>query len=139
MKPLLVAYGNELRGDDGAAWELARRAEARGWPTLCTIQLTPELVERLNGLTQVVFVDATRESGPPALRPLDSHHQRGWPMHCAEPGRLLALCRELHGQAPCGWVLSLPGEDFGYRLGLSEPCLASVVQGLRELEELLSA
>ena len=133
MKRMIIGYGNQLRGDDGAAWELARRAEALGWETLTVVQLTPELVDTLSPLDEVVFADATHEPGPLRWYALDPIEGQGWPAHCGEPERLLDLCHKLHGRAPQAWMLTLPGEDFGYRLGLSEFSQASIEQGLDRL------
>lgn len=132
---LLIASGNELHGDDGAAWELARRAAAGGWPVLCAGQLGPELIEVLHGLDEVIFVDATHEPGPDGLRELNAENERRFPQHCAAPAQLLRQCHDRHGQAPLGWSLTLAGEDFSYRLGLSDFSLASVTEGLDRLNE----
>lgn len=132
---LIVAYGNEMHGDDGAAWELARRAAAQGWPALCASELEVDLVELLHGLNEVIFVDATHEPALAGFRPLTSENEHDCPVHCAAPARLLKLCLEQYGQAPLGWVLTLPGEDFGYRLGLSDRSLHSVTEGLNHLNE----
>ncbi|MBT9584638.1 hydrogenase maturation protease [bacterium] len=135
MKRLLIGYGNELRGDDGAAWELARRAALVGWKTLCVVQLTPELAETVSQFDQVVFVDATHEPGPLGWQLIKPKAGQEWPIHSGEPGRLLGLCQSLYGKSPKGWIMTLPGEDFGYRLGLSEFSQASVVEGLERLRK----
>lgn len=138
-KRLLVAFGNELRGDDGAAWELARRIQARGWETLCVVQLTPELADPISHFQQVVFADATHEPGPLGWFRLSEKVSRGWPIHSGGPEELLGLCRKLYDRVPEAWMLTLPGEDFGYRLGLSEFSLQSVQEGLRRLKNLRSS
>jgi len=138
-KRLLVAYGNELRGDDGAAWELARRIRTRGWETLCVVQLTPELADPISQFDQVVFADATHEPGPLGWFRLSEKASRGWPVHSGGPEQLLGLCRQLYDRVPAAWMLTLPGEDFGYRLGLSEFSLQSVQDGLRRLKNLRSS
>jgi hydrogenase maturation protease len=132
----LIGYGNELRGDDGAAWELARRAAAVGWETLCVVQLTPELAATVCQFDQVVFVDATHEPGPLGWQLLKARAGRDGPIHSGEPARLLGMCQSLYGKAPKAWVMTLPGEDFGYRLGLSACSQASVVAGLERLRKL---
>lgn len=131
----VFAYGNELRGDDGAAWELARRAEKRGWNTRCVLQLLPELVEELKDLDEVIFVDAAEATGPAQCCRLPPHNPVGWPVHCGHPGQLLALCQQLHGRAPRAWMLTLPGREFGYRLELSLFSQSSVEQGLEHLRQ----
>ncbi len=75
---LIIGIGNTLRGDDGVGWWLAERAEGQqpaadgeagrtiagsaavnGWPLVRTVQqLTPELVEELQTVRRVLFIDA---------------------------------------------------------------------------------
>lgn len=136
MKRLLLAYGNTLRGDDGAAWELARRAAKLPWERLCVIQLTPELADTLKDFDEVVFADATHEPGPLGWQLLQGEEDQEWSTHVAEPRHLLGLCQSLYGKVPKAWILTIPGEDFGYRLGLSEFSQAGVAQGLKLLKAL---
>lgn len=131
MKRCLIAYGNELRGDDGAAWELARRLQ--GWKIHCLPQLVPELVEQLKDADEVVFVDATPAGDDVRLERLEPREALAWPVHFGHPAHLLGLCRQLYGYCPGGFMLTLPGEDFDYRLGLSACAERSVVLGLRLL------
>jgi len=130
---LLVAHGNEMRGDEGAAWELARRASACGWPVLCATRLGSELIDILHGLDEVVFVDVAREPGANELREITPENELAAPAHCREPARLLRLCLQQHGQAPLSWTLTLVGEDFGSHLGLSDLSRSSVARGLEQL------
>lgn len=128
----LVAYGNELRGDDGLAWELARRAAEEGWTVFTRVQLLPELIEELQAFEEVVFADACEDSEPLWFE-INLLGLRDWPVHCGRPDQLLSLCRQLFGRAPRAWMLTLPGSDFGYHLGLSPAGLASVERGLEWL------
>jgi len=131
MSRCLVAYGNELRGDDGAAWELARRLS--GWTVHCVTQLLPELADQLQAEEEVVFVDACQGGVEVRCQRLTPQDVPGWPVHCGQPAQLLALCRQLYGRAPRAFVLTLPGQDFGYRMGLSALAQESVRQGLQRL------
>ncbi len=131
MKRCLVAYGNELRGDDGAAWELARRVT--GWEVHCLTQLLPELVEELKEVDEVVFVDACEGGEEVLYQALSPRDMAGWPVHCGQPDQLLALCLRLYRRCPRAFLLTLPGVDFGHRLGLSGHAQASVRAGLEYL------
>lgn len=132
---LLIACGNDMHGDQGAPWELARQAVLKGWPMLCVTQLELKLVEKLNGLDQVVFVDADPEPGPDGLRRICLQSQHECPAHCVLPARLLQQCRRRYGQAPRGWALTLDGVDFGYHLGLSDISQASIKTALQQLDD----
>jgi hypothetical protein len=130
---LLVAYGNEMHGDEGASWELARQAAAGGWPVLCAARLGSDLVEVLHGLDEVVFVDCAPDSPDCGLCELNLENEHEYPGHCLLPAQLLRRCRRLHAQAPLGWTLTLVGEDFGSHLGLSERSRVSIADGLDQL------
>ncbi len=133
MRPLLLAWGNRLRGDDGAAWLLARQLRNRGWPVRCYHQLTPELVEVMVAHRQVVFADAALSGGVCKLVELSP----GGPVgagHLASPAGLLQLCHDLYETSPRAWLLSLPGQDFSLGTRLSGPARRAVQQGRLELE-----
>ena len=126
----MIAYGNELRGDDGAAWVLARRCS--DYRVLCVTQLVPELVETLKELDEVVFVDACR-GGSLGWLELIAQPEPASAGHFGHPGRLLALCGRLYGRSPRAYLLTLPGENFEHHLGLSATARQSVRRGLRLL------
>ena len=58
MKTLVIGYGNELRQDDGVGPRAALLMARLGLQAMAVHQLTPELVERISQVEQVVFVDA---------------------------------------------------------------------------------
>lgn len=133
MRPLILACGNQLRGDDGAAWELARQLEIRGWPISLSHQWTPELVEVMVAHGQVVFADAALPGGVCELLEL---RPRGSVAagHVALPAGLLQLCLDLYGRSPQAWLLSLPGEDFALGTRLSRQARRSIQWGRVALE-----
>jgi hydrogenase maturation protease len=119
-RPLLIAYGNPLRGDDGLGWRVAAAVRAAaplgGVHVLAVHQLTPELAEIVARAERVVFVDASYAAVPgtmelyavePALE------WRGGFTHRCEPAELLTLARELYRRAPPeAWLLTVGGECF---------------------------
>ena len=134
MRPLVVAWGNELRRDDGVAWRLARQLARRGWVVRCCHQLTPEIVEHIVDWDRVVFADAALPGNTQTLSEL----QPQGPIatgHLASPTGLLQLCHDLYGRGPRAWLLSLPGEHFGLGTGLSGRARQSIRAALVELEQ----
>jgi hydrogenase maturation protease len=121
---LVIGYGNTLRGDDGAGWQIAAALQALALPQLevaAVHQLTPELAARLASADQVVFVDARHGMAgqPLAMEPL----QIGAPpppfSHQLSPQALLQLSQQLYGRRPQAWQLLIPGQAWAYREGLS--------------------
>src|SRR5215471_13501794 len=68
---LVIACGNPLRCDDGVAWHAADRLRSRLPSTaqiMCVHQLTPELAEDISRADLVVFLDASKQGQPGAVR-----------------------------------------------------------------------
>jgi hydrogenase maturation protease len=115
---LVIGYGNTLRQDDGAGPRVAEQVAALGLPGVSTLvcpQLSPEHAEAVAQAAAVVFVDASataRQGG--RLRPVEPDASPQLMTHAADPGKMLALAREVYGQVPRAWVLPVPGQNFGF-------------------------
>jgi hydrogenase maturation protease len=119
---LVIAFGNPLREDDGAAWAVAEALEGRhGLDVMRVHQLTPELAEVVSTASRVVFVDAARgEAAGEVRRQQVTAADEAWTgTHTLDPARLLALCRALYGRAPRASVVSIAGARFGFGSELS--------------------
>jgi hydrogenase maturation protease len=137
---VLIAYGNELRRDDGAGLRLAERMAER-WLALgaslhhlAVQQLTPELAMEIAepGVAAVVFVDTRAAAGlsdaveimpltpPETATPSLGHH--------VQPDVLLAYAALLlEGRpAPPAWLVTVPGVAFDHGEGLSETVSAAM-------------
>lgn len=135
----VIGIGNTLRKDDGvAARVISSLPPVPSVAALAVHQLTPELALRLCDASRVLFVDAhchnheiAVERIAPAPTPVGS-------VHALSPQDLLGLIAELCGRAPHGWVLSIPGYDFGFGETLSDrthahlpAAISAVVQWMR--------
>jgi hydrogenase maturation protease len=114
---LVIGYGNTLRGDDGVGPAVAEAIAALDLPgvrTLACPLLTPELAEPISQARGVVFVDAAvdapREVQRRPLAPADTSQVMA---HAASPATLLALARDVFGQAPQACLITIPVEDLG--------------------------
>ena len=134
---LVIGIGNPLRGDDGAGWWLARRAQAQGQgerpaPVVRLVpQLTPELALEVATARRVLFVDAwcvggaeseAGQNAAPMLRPLRPGEGGEVGVaggHALEPSALLALAGLLEGTRPPGWLLLVPAFAFPHGAELS--------------------
>ncbi|MDR7554702.1 MAG: hydrogenase maturation protease [Armatimonadota bacterium] len=127
--PLVIAWGNPLRGDDGAGPAVARAVAARGSATvrICH-QLTPELAADVAAASRVVFVDA--RAGPAGrtgasargvrVRRLRGQHTPPAAFnHAMAPETLLILARTLYGTAPPAFLVTVRGARFALGSGLS--------------------
>ena len=147
---LLIAYGNSLRGDDGAGFILAGMLERmladRGAAAqrIDTHQLTPELALDIaaEGVFAAIFLDTRilepsddfqlhlSEVGPTTVgSPLGHHLDASALMIYA--GALLG------GTPPPAWLITIPGVDFDYGQRLSEVTRKALRDGSQKLEELM--
>ena len=118
---LLVAIGNTLRRDDGAAHRVLELLELpAGVEAISCHQLTPELSEEIAAAEIVVFVDADVNPGPAKLEPLEPGAGLN-PLggHFLRPQELLAIAQRLFAFQGKAWLCHVPGEDFGDGEGLS--------------------
>ena len=129
---LIIAYGNTLRGDDGAGIVLGEQLEqeccrrAIATELLVCHQLSPELVIEMirPGIESVVFTD-TRIAAPDgagsaidieSLLPRVDHHAGG---HHLCPQTLLLLAEKLYGKCIPAWQITVPGIAFDHGEGFS--------------------
>lgn len=140
--PLVIAFGNTLRCDDGAGAAVAARI-ADDVPHLQVIvvpQLLPELAEATAHADVVVFVDATIEGVHGAVTTQSvapDNHQPAVGEHHLTPGRLLALAHALFDRCPEGYLVSIGGAQFGFGTALSAEVSAAVPTAVRTVAELI--
>ena len=138
---LVIACGNELRGDDGlgaaAACRLATRCGPQVQVCLCH-QLTPDLIEPISEAGLVIFIDAScdgEQAGQIGRTALDQTMVLSpgpLPLtHHAEPAWLLACCQAVYGVRPKALVFSVTASTFDHGQALS----GAVTRALPELVE----
>jgi len=131
MKVLVLGYGNPYRGDDGLGPLLAERVAqwlaslGEGAELWVGQQLLPELAEELVNHDVAIFCDASAvplEDGF-LLEELDiSSDPEGLTLHSVSPQWLLGLAQSLAGRMPKACLLSVEGESFDFREGLTPRC-----------------
>lgn len=121
MKSVLIAIGNSLRRDDGAAhYTLDLLGPVEGAVVHDVLQLTPEISEEISGAERVVFIDADVRAGETRLEPVAAGDRAPLKMgHMLEPPEIVALARILYKFQGEAWLCRIPGEDFGDGTGLS--------------------
>jgi hydrogenase maturation protease len=137
---LIVGFGNTFRRDDGVARvvinNLRERADRPPLPplddgfddlghpidTVVMHQIVPELAEILADYEFVIFVDAHVATLPDPIHQeeLEVGFKTPFVSHQFHPSTVLALAKQMHGEAPEAVLLSLLGHDFDFGEGLSE-------------------
>jgi hydrogenase maturation protease len=122
---LIIAYGNTLRGDDGAGPALGElierccRQRSIEVQLLVCHQLTPELVTELihPGIAQVLFCDARipipgDHNLAIAFKPLEPSGGCTTIGHHLSPETLLLLAKGLYHCEIPAWQVTVPGYTF---------------------------
>lgn len=158
MRSLIVGFGNELRGDDGAGLAVVRRLAERGLPAgvraaevgIGGVALVHELMA---GCDRLVIVDAVRRGGAPGtvyvLTPTlpdlgeegaRAEHAALADAHFAEPYRALVLAKAL-GVAPrdISVVGIEPGETEELRESLTAPVGRAIALAAERALEIAAA
>jgi hydrogenase maturation protease len=118
---LLIAIGNMLRRDDGAAHRvLDLLGPFRNCITRSCLQLAPEMAEDIAPAETVVFIDADVNPGLPSLELLTRERSASAVLsHTVSPCQLVMLARRLYGFQGAAYLCRVPGVDFGEGEGLS--------------------
>ena len=120
--PLILGYGNSLRGDDAIGPRLAAMLGG-----VAVQQLVPELAERLAAEDRVVFIDARTDLPPGQVRmmPVDGESAS---THWCSPGCLLRLALQVYGRAPEALLVGIGAQSFD----LGAPLSAAARQGMKK-------
>jgi hydrogenase maturation protease len=137
---LVIGYGNTLRQDDQAGPLVVEKIESYALPGVRTVvcaQLSPEHAEALALARAVVFVDA--QAGPGrevSLRQVLPGDSSQVTTHAVEPQTLLALARDVYGQVPPGWLLTIPAERFEFGTEISPLTRQGIEVAVRKVVEM---
>lgn len=139
---LVIGYGNDLRGDDGAGRLVADIVETWRLPYVRTVsvpQLVPETAEEIAEARLVIFVDAypARAGWPVHAMPIEPRETCPTFGHQSDPSSMLRLSQLLYGHCPEAWMVGVPGVGFDCCEGLSETTEAAVYDAVGEVRKLV--
>ena len=137
-RPLVVGYGNALRGDDAFGWFVAELIadDPRFTDTvvLAVHQLTPELAEDVANASRVVLLDVEMSGRPGGVTlrdvtaaQLDGEAGAGVAMtHHLDAPALLGLAAALYGVAPPAVLLTVGAGSTDVDAGFSTEVLGAI-------------
>jgi len=137
--PLVIGYGNTLRGDDGVGPAVARQIRAEVGASVEVIEaygLTPEVSARVSRASRVVFIDArmglkAAEINVEELTPEDPA-SANWTMgHFLAPSQLLAMAGALYGHCPPASLVTIGGQCWEENDRLSVAVQRAVPKAVR--------
>ena len=128
--PLIVGYGNTLRGDDAVGPQLATILGG-----IAVHQLLPELAERIAAEDRVLFIDARADLAPGEVRtmPVESESAS---THWCSPGWLLHLAQEVYGRSPEAVLIGIGVESFEMGAPLSAAAKQGMEKALAQIREM---
>ncbi len=108
-----------------------------GVHSLSCALLTPELADPISQARKVVFVDAAVDV-PKAVqlrkvKPADTSQIMA---HAANPATMLALARDVFGQAPEAWLLTIPVQEMGIGEELSPIARRGLEAAVKKIRKL---
>ncbi|MBU1424444.1 MAG: hydrogenase maturation protease [Gammaproteobacteria bacterium] len=145
VSPLLIlAIGNESRGDDALAPLLVRQLQSEGvTPQVEFIedfQLQVEHVTDLVGRSAVLFVDADMSCAAPFhFSEISAAQDNSYTSHAMTPFALLHTFRQVYGtDAPGSFLLRIRGYGFELGDGLSDEASANLALATAEVRQWLA-
>lgn len=141
---LMIGYGNLLRQDDGAGYQVAemlkKQLDPRAAKVLAVHQLTPELVLELaaENVERVLFIDARRgQDQPLIMRKLDPTLATGSCGHQLAPELLLHMAHALYHCSPQAWLLTLAAQQLDMGARFSHKTQAAITTAVTLIEAML--
>jgi len=131
--PLVIGFGNTLRGDDGAGPAAAALLRERGFDALAVHQLTPELAERIAAARIVFFLDAAANLPAGEVSIVRLAQGRAAIEHVASPAALLRLAHDVYGSATPAWLITMGGASFELGEGLSDAARRAAARAVAEV------
>lgn len=141
---LIIAIGNESRGDDALAPLLLRRLVDDGLgaqvEALEAFQLQVEHVTDLAGRTAVLFVDADVSCEAPFhFAAISAAHDNSYTSHAMTPFALLHAYRQVYGHdAPPAFLLRIRGYSFGLGATLGDASSVNLKSAEAKIREWLA-
>jgi hydrogenase maturation protease len=134
---LLVAYGNEYRGDDGLGQYILARVKCP-CEKQALYELTLEQAEEIRDYQLVVFIDASLEGEEVQMRRLVRRDVSSPLSHHLPPEKLLHYVWLMYHKEPEAWLLSVRGYDFDFTDQLSPQAQQNTERAIELLEHFLS-
>lgn len=142
MRTLLIACGNSLRCDDGAAHEVLRLigpAPAADRESRAVQQLTPEIAQEMTSFGRVIFLDADARCARPVIEPVPDSTSRSALTHATDPAEIVALSRALFAFDGEAFAYRIPARDFSLGEAMAPNQRRVIEESVRELERFLSS
>lgn len=141
--PLVIAFGNTIRCDDGSAHLtaeiLASDPDFHG-RVIAVHQLGPELSLEIATSTIVVFVDAREPDGRREVK-VNRIHERPDDAprldHRLRPAYLLTMAKRIFGWTPEARLVTIPSECMGFGEQLSETARAGAIEAADMIRKLV--
>jgi hydrogenase maturation protease len=145
-RALVLTCGNPQRGDDGVAGQVADALRAgfcdAGTKVRSDQQWLPEMAELISEAELVVFVDASAELEPGEVRSEEVKARPTSPQaftHSMTPAGLLALAKQLYGNAPnSAFLVTIGGDSFELAEELSDVVRHAIPVALDQIKAILS-
>ena len=145
-QPLIIGYGNPMRGDDAIGCHAARALEQHFWndpdvEVITAQQLTPEMAEDISQRAFVLFLDASFGDSPGTIMraTVSPEPGPGGFSHDLTPSSLLTAAEQLYGDAPFAMSITLAGWSFELGQKMSQIATRRMPEFIRLAQEAVEA
>lgn len=141
-RAMVIGYGNTLRHDDGAGYQVAEAVASWNMAAVRSLalhQLTPDLAEPIAQTEIVIFVDAAADIPMVKIERLVPQGNFTFTGHHADPQSLLALAQVLYGAVPVAYQVLIPALQFDFSETLSPLTHNGVAIALERIQQILCA
>lgn len=140
---VVLAAGNDARGDDGIGPALLARLAALSLPAVVLVDAFQFQVEHALDLADAdaaLFIDAHLSQGEAVrLAPLQPADAVTVQSHALTPAEVLRVSLQIGQTPPPSWLLSVRGEDFSLGAPLSDQARSRVETAWAQLRAWLDA
>lgn len=111
MTTLIICYGNDLMGNDGFG-RAVYEALPPSYEKIFTVQLLPELLEKIKDYERLIFVDAAHGKGDTRLYEIHPSEEDTADFHHLGAETFLRLLETLYGKTPKAYICAGYFESF---------------------------
>jgi hydrogenase maturation protease len=144
LEIIIIGYGNSLRSDDGVGQAVAKKIADLNLPNVKSIamhQLTPELCEPLSRCDVAIFIDAhlVSEGKEVKVSSLEPVEKEPVTSHIDNPAGLLKLAKELYGNYPKAYWITVPAENFEFGEVFSPITLRGMEESFIKVQNIINS
>lgn len=133
MRIAVIGIGNDLRGDDGVGPEFVRTLKENNIHKIISHFPDLSLAELIKDYDLVIFVDVSINSNKVEIEEINQPKTYTLSHHFSIEN-VFWVCKKMYNHNLKGYILKIPGYDFGYKKTISQEAKKNMEQAIKILE-----